>query len=150
MKRTAAWCAVAILVGCTTPLPTGTQVLSLAALKFNPQTTLQEYGGKRLRTAGYFMVDHLAPDCQYFQTPDPEGRRPTTIPMSLVDLDLSRSKFEQAVHRWVVIDATIRGPKNMELGGGDLVIQVPEYDQDIYLDDGMLVSIDVTKPICRP
>ena len=145
-----AGCAAATLTGCTTTLPPSTQTLSLAALKSDPLDTLRVYDGKRVRTAGYFMVDHLSPDSQYFKTPDPEGRRPTAFPISLIDIVLSRSKFEQAVHRWVVVDAVLRKPKDIDLGGGDLAIRVPEHDQDVYLDDGKLVSVDQKRPICRP
>lgn len=144
-KRLAlAVCAAVLLQSCATKLPAGAPVLDLASLKASPEQTLALYEGKRIRVGGFYLVDHIDSTCWGPGNPVPQGRLGTYL-----DLRQTRGQFDRTVHRWIVMDATVRKPKDMRLGGGDLYIEVGAHDQDFYLDDARLVAVDYAKPICR-
>jgi hypothetical protein len=144
MKLPLAATAFAVLAGCISVQPTSSPILDLATLKADAAGTLNQYMHKRIRTAGYYMVDRLETVCTR-----PGDGQARDVPSTYLDLSLSRAKFERTVHRWVFLEATVEQPKDMLLGGGDLFIEVRESDQDFYLKDAKIVSIDPTQLICR-
>jgi hypothetical protein len=143
VKRIKLLAAMGLLGACTTTAPTPAPFLDLAVLKSDPDESLRLYKDKRIRTAGYFQVSLFDPTCWGDANPKPQAALNTWL-----DLDLPMRTFSRAARRWVVIEATVRQPVDMELGGGDLVILVPAWQQDFYLNDAKLIEIDESKPAC--
>lgn len=137
MKRFAAPLTI-ILCACQTVPSQPVPLFALARIKADPEGFLARYEGQRIRVSGIYAIDHLAQDCLALVTPQD----------TYFDLSLTGSTFQQALHRPVVLEAVPRKPHKLELGGGDLVIEVPADSQDVYLTKAKLVSIEKTDAPC--
>jgi hypothetical protein len=135
---------ILLLCSCATARPAEKPVHDLTALKSDPAATLKQYEGQRIRVAGYFFDPHFLPHCDapFHQSGD-------DIRDTYVDLPYSNENtFRASIDQRIIVEATVRKPKRFRYGGGDLYFQVEKSEQDFYLDDAKLISIDTSVPHC--
>ena len=137
MNRSFAWLTL-LLCGCQTVSSEPPPLFTLAQIKADPVRFLVDYKGRRIRVSGIFAVDRLTTSCDLRAKPAE----------TYFDLILTGAKFEQAWHRPVVLEAVLRAPHDLRLGGGDLVIEVPASEQDVYLTNTKLLSFESSAVPC--
>lgn len=134
-----------LVCGCQTFPNETLPLFDLAQVKAEPDRFLSEQTGKRVKISGYFFDPLFLPGC-YAPSSHQSG---DDIRDTYVDLPYSNeATFQATVHQKIVVEATVRKPKRFRFGGGDLYFQVEKSEQDFYLDDAKLISIDTSVPRC--